>query len=58
MSVDTFDHVMTLSTSFYVCIILLIILLVLLPNVEHLYLRHIAVDTLDRYQPDTEASHH
>lgn len=31
--------------------------LVLLPNVEHLYLRHIAVDTLDRYQPDPEVSY-
>ena len=30
---------------------------VLLPNVEHLYLRHIAMDALDRYQPDSEVSH-
>lgn len=29
---------------------------VLLPNVEHLYLRHIAVDALNRYQPDPEVS--
>ena len=31
-------------------------LLVLLPDVEHLYLRHIAMDALDRYQPDPEVS--
>lgn len=29
---------------------------ILLLNVEHLYLRHIAVDALNRYQPDPEGS--
>ena len=56
--VVSFDLRCQSSIYLYELLVLCMYTLVHLPNVEHLYLRHIAVDALDRYQPDTEVSYH